>query len=95
MDINEIVVYMKSKFGLNMAINNIGYETVSLLHEELDENLVSKDIQKILPNPAIFDTYVYEDNSEWIIGIARDVKTNNPLFLFCTKNDEKIYQQIF
>lgn len=92
-DIRQLKDFMKEKFGVAVELNAIGEETVLLHHEELDENIISKDVLQILPNPVSFHTFIYNVESEWVIGIALEAKTNNPLFLVCLKDWEKVYQQ--
>lgn len=86
--------FMEEKFGVKVDIKEVGEETVLLYHEELDEKLISEDLFQILPNPVSFHTYIYIEESEWIIGIALEAETNNPLFLVCLKNGEKIYEEV-
>lgn len=92
--IKQLKDFMEEKFGVAVEINAVGEETVLLYHEELDENLISKDVLQILPNPVLFHTFIYEEESEWIIGIALEAKTNNPLFLVCLKDEEKVYENV-
>lgn len=92
--IEQLKDFMGEKFGVAIEINAVGEETVLLYHEELDENLISKDVLQILPNPVSFHTYIYNGESEWIIGIALEAKTNNPLFLVCLKDEEKVYENV-
>jgi len=92
-DIKQLKDFIKEKFGVAVELNAIGEETVLLYHEELDENIISKDMLQILPNPVSFHTFIYNAESEWVIGIALEAKANNPLFLVCLKDGEKVYQQ--
>lgn len=86
--------FMKEKFGVEVEINALGEETVLLYHKELDEDLISDDMLQILPNLVSFHTYIYNEESEWIIGIALDAKSNNPLFLVCLKDGLRVYEEI-
>lgn len=91
--IEQLIDFMKEKFGVKVEINAVGEEAVLLFHEELDEELISRDALKILPNPVLFQTYIYDDESEWIIGIALEAVTNNPLFLICMKDGARVYEK--
>jgi hypothetical protein len=92
--IERLIDFMKVKFGVAVELNAVGDETVLLYHEELDEELISKDVLQILPNPVSFHTYIYNAESEWIIGIALEANTNNPLFLVCLKDGVRVYGKL-
>ncbi|PGT88748.1 hypothetical protein [Bacillus sp. AFS040349] len=92
--IEQLKDFMEEKFGVAVESNAVGEETVLLYHEELDEKLISEYVLQILPNPVLFHTFIYEEESEWIIGIALEAKTNNPLFLVCLKDEEKVYENV-
>ncbi|MEW4973134.1 hypothetical protein ABRY75_18455 [Bacillus stercoris] len=90
----QLKVFMEEKFGVAFETDAVGEETVLLYHEELDEALISVDVKRILPNPVSFQTYIYNRESEWIIGIALEAASNNSLFLVCLKDGEKIYEEV-
>lgn len=92
--VKQLKDFMEEKFGVAIELNAVGEETVLLYHEELDEELISEDMLQILPNPVSFQTYIYNDESEWIIGIALEAKTNNPLFLVCLRNGVRVYEKL-
>lgn len=91
----QLIDFMEEKFGIIVELNEVGEETVLLYHEELDEKLISEDVLEILPNPVSFQTYIYNDESEWIIGVALGAESNNPLFLFYLQDGVKVYQEIY
>lgn len=92
--IEQLVDFMGEKFSVTVETNAVGEEAVLLYHEELDEQLISEDVLQILPNPILFQTYIYNDESEWIIGFALQAKTNNPLFLICMKDGVRVYEKL-
>lgn len=92
--IEQLIDFMETQFGVAVDLNAVGEETVLLYHEELDEELISEDVLKILSNPVSFYTYIYNEDSEWIIGIALEAKTNNPLFLVCMTDGKKVHEEI-
>lgn len=92
--IEELIDFVEEKFGVAVELNEIGEETVLLYHEELDEELISKDVLQILPYPVLFHTYIYNEESEWIIGIALEAETNNQLFLVCLKDGVRVYEML-
>ncbi|MEF7663798.1 hypothetical protein V4V24_18420 [Bacillus thuringiensis] len=91
----QLIDFMEEKFGIIVELNEVGEETVLLYHEELDEKLISEDVLEILPNPVSFQTYIYNDESEWIIGVALGAESNNLLFLFCLQDGVRVYQEIY
>ncbi|WP_440614953.1 hypothetical protein [Bacillus subtilis] len=92
--IKQLKDFMEEKFDITIEINAVGEETVLLYHEELDENLISNNVLQILPNPVSFHTFIYEDESEWIIGIALEAETNNALFFVCLKDGVRVYEKL-
>ncbi|MFK9091718.1 hypothetical protein [Bacillus salipaludis] len=92
--IEQLINFMENKFGVAVELNEVGKETVLLYHEELDEELISEDVLRILPNPVSFHIYIYNAKSEWIIGIALEANTNNPLFLVCLKDGVRVYEKL-
>lgn len=92
--IEQLKVFMGEKFGVVIESDAVGEEAVLLYHEELDEELISNDVKRILPNPVSFQTYIYNEESEWIIGVATEAETNSPLFLVCLKDGERIYEEV-
>lgn len=92
--IKQLINFMEEKFGVAVELNEVGEETVLLYHEELDEKLISGDVLQILPNPVSFHTYIYNEESEWIIGIALEAETNNPLFLVCLNDGIRVYEKL-
>ncbi|WP_226668703.1 hypothetical protein [Metabacillus litoralis] len=93
-NIEELKDFMEEKYGVAVKSDAVGEETVLLYHDEMDEEFISIDIKRILPNPVLFQTYIYNEDSEWIIGIALEVSSNSPLFLVCIKDSEKIFEEV-
>lgn len=92
---DALIALMKKEFGIFIDPSTIGEETVTLYKEELDAELIPDKYLGILPDPVTIQTYVYNEQSEWIIGIALEEQTNNPLFLVCLKNGQRVYQKLF
>lgn len=95
MDIKYLKDFMKKKFDLSIEADLIGEETILLYHEELDKSIFSDGVLNKLPNPVLFQTYIYEERSEWIISVAYKKATDNPLFLVCLKDGDKVYEEAF
>ena len=68
--IGQLIDFMEEKFSIAVEANALGEEMALLYHEELDGELISEDVLQILPNPVSFHTYIYNEKSEWIIGIS-------------------------
>ncbi|MGD6960067.1 hypothetical protein ACQCWA_20845 [Rossellomorea aquimaris] len=94
LSIEQLKVFMEEKFGVAVESDGVGEESVLLYHEELDEELISIDVKRILPNPVSFQTYIYNEESEWIVGVATVAETNSPLFLICLKDGNRIYEEV-
>lgn len=84
---------MKVQFGVEIDITRLSGEVVELYLEELDGNIISEKAMKLLPDPVVFETYSYEEKEEWLIGVALEEATNQPLFLFCLKNGVKVFER--
>lgn len=85
---------MKEEFEVNIDGERLGEEALLVYLEELDKDIVSPKVNKLLPNPVIFQTYVYQETSEWIIGIAFKEGTDYPLYLVCLKDGKKVYEKV-
>ncbi|PMD07608.1 hypothetical protein CJ194_23695 [Priestia megaterium] len=92
--LDQLIAFMEKTFDVAIELNEVGGEIISLYHEEIDEKIISKNTLQILTNPVLFQTYVYNEKSEWIIGVVLHATTNDPLFLVCLKNGEKVYEKL-
>ncbi len=90
----ELINFMKEQFGVKIDITRLVEESVQFYLKELDEEIVPPTVHDYLPDPVVFQTYSYFDELEWIIGIALEAETNNPLFLVCLKDGRSISQQL-
>ena len=90
----DVIKLMMEKFALSVEADKLGEEAVLLYLEELDKQIISAEVLEKLPDPIVFQTYVYNEKSEWIIGIAYKEGTDNPLFLVCVKDGVKVYEKI-
>ncbi|MCG1027616.1 hypothetical protein J5S49_04880 [Virgibacillus halodenitrificans] len=84
---------MEEQFDVTVDGEKLGEEAILLYLDELDKEIVSPEINKLLPNPVVFQTYIYEEKSEWIIGIAFKEGTDYPLYLVCLKDGKKVYEK--
>lgn len=87
--------FMSLQFGIDIDLEHVGEESVLLYKEELDENLVSEELFSISPELVLIHSCIYNNEEhEWLVCVASDADTNQPLFLVCLKNDEKIYEEV-
>jgi hypothetical protein len=91
--ISNIVSFMKEQFGLMVGIENVGEESLLLYHEEVDENLIPQDILSLLPDPIQFNIYSITGDYEWILGVALESVTYNPIYLVCLRDGERVSHQ--
>lgn len=94
-EINDLVIYMKERFDVEVNPQQVGMEAVQLYHVEIDELLIPKDTLEQLPNPSMYYTYIYENDKEWMIAVAVEAITNRPLFLVCTQDGEVVDKHLF
>jgi hypothetical protein len=90
----EVKMFMQAQFGLVIDMDRLAEEAVQLYLDELDYELISPELVKNLSDPVILQTYSYTDEAEWIIGIALEAETNNPLFLVCLKDGARVYEKL-
>lgn len=91
----HFAIFMSLKFGIDVDEEQVGEESVLLYKEELDENLVSEELLSTSPERVLVHSCVYnKEEHEWLVCVASNADTNQPLFLICLKNGEKIYEEV-
>lgn len=91
----HFAIFMSLQFGIDVDEEQVGEESVLLYKEELDENLVTEELLSISPEMVLVHSCVYnKEEHEWLVCLASDADTNQPLFLVCLKNDEKIHEEV-
>ncbi|MGM2457253.1 hypothetical protein ACS2PT_12375 [Bacillus cereus group sp. BceL015] len=91
----HFAIFMSLQFGIDVEEEQVGEESVLLYKEELDENLVSEKLLSISPELVMVHSCVYNNEEhEWLICVASNADTNQPLFLICLKNGEKIHEEV-
>ncbi|MGS0433393.1 hypothetical protein ACU8YK_00250 [Bacillus paranthracis] len=91
----HFAIFMSLQFGINVDEELVGEESVLLYREELDKNLVSEELLMIVPEMVLVHYCVYDNKEhEWLVCVASDADTNQPLFLICLKNGEKVHEEI-
>lgn len=97
MNIKENVIrILKEQFNVSVDINGLSEEALLLYIDELDKGIFSPGLLRTLPDPVVFQTFSYEEESEWIIGIAfaNNKGTDYPLYFVCLKDGEKVYEKV-
>lgn len=87
------VQYMKKKHGIDVDYKSaeIGWESVTLYHEEIDNDLLSNKKRENLPNPLLFliTGHIDEEEHEWIFGLIVDDEDPSKWYLaYCLKDGE-------
>ncbi len=91
----HFAIFMAMQYGIEVDEEQVVDESVLLYKEELDENLVSEELLNITSELVMLHSCVYNNEEhEWLVSIASDADTNQPLFLICLKNGEKIYEEV-
>ncbi|MFV0974143.1 hypothetical protein JK627_09275 [Bacillus paranthracis] len=91
----HFAIFMSLQFGIDVDEEQVGEESVLLYKDELDEKLVTGGLLTITPEMVMVHSCVYNNEEhEWLVCVASNADTNQPLFLVCLKNGEKIYEEI-
>lgn len=91
----HFAIFMSLQFDIDVDEEQVGEESVLLYKEELDENLVSEKLLGISPELVMVHSCVYNNEEhEWLVCVASNADTNQPLFLICLKNGEKIHEEV-
>lgn len=94
-NVGQFIVFMSSQFDINVDEKQVGEDSVLLYKEEIDKSLISETMFSIVSEIVIVQSYVYDNEEyEWLVCVASDANTNQPLFLLCLKNGLKVYEEI-
>ena len=52
----QFILFLEKQFKVKVDIEQIGSESVVLSKEELDDNLIPKEIHPYLPDPILFQS---------------------------------------
>ncbi|MGC7929587.1 hypothetical protein ACP3VS_13275 [Lysinibacillus sp. VIII_CA] len=89
----HFAIFMSLQFGINID-EEVGEEAVLLYKEELDENLVSEELISISPELVLVHSFVFnKEEHEWLVCVASNANTNQPLFLVCLKDGVRVYEE--
>ncbi|HLR43415.1 MAG TPA: hypothetical protein VK067_09280 [Pseudogracilibacillus sp.] len=84
---------ISGRFGITITADEVGYEAVALGHDEIDENIISKEELGFLPNPLLAQTFMYthSNEDEWLLIIVNHEHDGSMLYQTWLKNNQKVY----
>ncbi|ODV53737.1 MULTISPECIES: hypothetical protein [Lysinibacillus] len=70
-------IVFKQQKGIEISLNEIGYETISLYKDEIDEMLIPIDVLETLDELVVASTVVYTDEhgDEYMRIAVQDTET--------------------
>ncbi|MED0686101.1 hypothetical protein [Anoxybacillus ayderensis] len=86
------IAKMKHEFGVEVKMEEVGYEAYAFDHEEIDELLIPAEHVKKLPNPLLLEAFMYVDAEgiEWIAGVVVEEGTREMLYEVWIKDGKRI-----
>lgn len=75
-----------------IEVNEVGYESILLEHEEVDEEMIPLDRLRSLPNPLLAHSFIYveDEGDEWICVVVTDESHECKHYEAWFKNNEEI-----
>ncbi|GGJ80855.1 hypothetical protein GGR02_003519 [Anoxybacillus voinovskiensis] len=88
---------MKREFGVEVRLEEVGYEAYTFDHEEIDELLIPDEHVAKLPNPLLLEAFMYADaeGNEWIAGVVVEEETREMLYEVWIKNGKRICARLY
>lgn len=79
-------------FGISISPEEVGYEAVLLEHDEIDEDIISKEELQSLPNPLLAYSFIYTNSTgdEWLFFFVIREQDGALLYKAWFKNNQKI-----
>lgn len=83
---------LSKRLNKTIKVNEIGYESILLEHDEVDEDMIPSHHLKALPNPFLAHSFIYdeEEGYEWICVVVTDESNQSKHYESWFKNSEKI-----
>lgn len=74
-----------------VELHEIGYESILLERDEVDEDLIPLDEIQTLPNPLLAHSFIYveDEGDEWICVLVTDESSQSKHYEAWFKNNEK------
>lgn len=83
---------LEQKLGKEIELQDIGYETVSLMHEEIDTEMVPMSVISKLAEPVICDCANYtDDEGNYYTLISIEIENTSPYEVWLI--DDKVVPQ--
>ena len=82
---------LSKRLNKTIEVNEIGYESTLLEHDEVDEDLIPLHHLKALPNPFLAHSFIYieDGGDEWICVVVTDESNQSKHYEAWFKNSEK------
>lgn len=88
----RIVEVLERKLRKEIQLNEIGHETISLMREEIDEEIISASIILHLPEPVVCDCANYtDDDGNYYTLISIELENASPYEVLLI--DDKVVPQ--
>jgi hypothetical protein len=83
---------LERNFGVNAEPERISPEGYEFYHEELDEEMITAEMLRGLPDPLLLETLLYIDaeGNEWLGVIGVELETRVWLIQVVLKNGETL-----
>ena len=92
----QVAIYMNVEFGIDVDEDYIGEETVYLKKDEVDDVLLEPNLLKLIDNEVRLDMCNFKiGKEEWLIAVAHNVISSEPLFLVCLKDNEILRARVY
>ena len=83
---------LSKRLHRKIEVNEVGYESILLEHDEVDEDMIPLHHLKALPNPFLAHSFIYveDEEDEWICVVVTDEFNQSKHYEVWFKNSEKI-----
>ena len=83
---------MLRRWKKEIELNEVGYESIMLTPEEVDEDLIPLGYIQTLPNPLLAHSFIYveDEGDEWICVAVTDKSSQCKHYEAWFKNSEEI-----
>src|SRR5690625_2352769 len=76
-DVYDVVWFIKElskRLDRKVEVNEVGYESIMLTPDEVDEELIPLGETQTLPNPLLAHSFIYveDEGDEWICVVVTD-----------------------
>lgn len=83
---------LSKRLNKTIEVNEIGYESIILEHDEVGEDMIPLHRLKALPNPLLARSFIYveDEGDEWICVVVTDESNRCKHYEAWFKNSEEI-----